>query len=47
MAKKPEESVWDYPRPPRVEPFVGLHVMSATWHPGLLGEGGGRFQLLF
>lgn len=24
MAMKPEESVWDYPRPPRVEPFSGL-----------------------
>ncbi len=24
MAKKPEESVWDYPRPPRVEVFAGL-----------------------
>jgi len=24
MAKKPEESVWDYPRPPRVEAFPGL-----------------------
>jgi uncharacterized protein (DUF427 family) len=24
MAKKPLESVWDYPRPPRVEAFSGL-----------------------
>jgi uncharacterized protein (DUF427 family) len=24
MAKKPEESVWDYPRPPRVEAYDGL-----------------------
>ena len=24
MAKKPVESVWDYPRPPRVETFSGL-----------------------
>ncbi len=24
MAKKPEESVWDYPRPPRVEAFSKL-----------------------
>ncbi len=24
MAKKPLESVWDYPRPPRVETFSGL-----------------------
>ncbi len=24
MAKNPEESAWDYPRPPRVEAFAGL-----------------------
>ncbi len=44
MAKKPVESVWDYPRPPRVEAYPGLIEVH---HGGVvLAESSSAYRVL-